>query len=495
MYQLNKLFKQFSHFFTGILLGQLFGLITFPILTRILTKEQYGILGLVTTTMLVAVAVAKAGLSDGVVRFYKEYSKLPEKRTVFSSTVFIRGVTLSGLTVFVYVLMFPIISKYLKINDKYIICFMIMAVYLFMRPLNIIVLYFLRVTDKTIFLNAIQLVDKMISVALSLFLLVFVVHDLYGYFIGLVLSEFIISIILFQWFLKRYKIVPAKISKELNLKILKFGIPLLFSELSFLLMSYADRYIIVALYGETVLGLYSVGYNLAMYIGNIIMFSLSYAIVPIYVEIYEKDGKEKTEDFLKKSMHYLIIAVIPMCLGYFAISKDLFITLASEKYSTASKFSPIILIGSFFWAMNSILNAGLYLKKKTLVILIIMVGATVMNIGMNLILLPRFGIMGAAATALITFVSATIITAHISFRYINVGIEIRQVLYYLIISLLMYYIVIQISTSIIWVNLILKIITGIIIIMVGIIYKENGILKRVKQIYGIDNLGIAKRIF
>lgn len=348
MSQLNKLLKQFSHFFAGILLGQLFGLITFPILTRILTKEEYGILGLVTTTMLVAVAIAKAGLADGVIRFYKEYNKNPEKATVFSSTVLIRGFILSGLTVLIYILIFPIISKYLKINDKYIICFMIMAIYLFMRPLNIIVMYFLRVNDKTIFLNAIQLVDKMISVGLSLFLLVFVVHELYGYFIGLVFSEFIIGIVLFQWFLKRYRIDPTKISKDLNLKILKFGIPLLFSELSFLLMSYADRYIIVALYGETVLGLYSVGYNLAMYIGNIIMFSLSYAIVPIYVEIYEKDGKEKTEDFLKKSMHYLIIAVIPMCLGYFAISKDLFITLASEKYSTAANFSPIILIGSFF---------------------------------------------------------------------------------------------------------------------------------------------------
>ena len=65
----RKFIKQFSHFFTGMVLGQLFGLITFPILTRVLTKEQYGILGLVSTTMLVGVAIGKAGLSDGVIRF------------------------------------------------------------------------------------------------------------------------------------------------------------------------------------------------------------------------------------------------------------------------------------------------------------------------------------------------------------------------------------------------------------------------------------------
>jgi peptidoglycan/xylan/chitin deacetylase (PgdA/CDA1 family) len=64
----KKFIKQFSHFLSGSILSQLFSFVTFPILTRVLTKEQYGILGLVTTTMLFAVAIAKAGLSDGIIR-------------------------------------------------------------------------------------------------------------------------------------------------------------------------------------------------------------------------------------------------------------------------------------------------------------------------------------------------------------------------------------------------------------------------------------------
>jgi len=69
----RKFLKQFSHFFSGMVIAQLFAFVTFPILSRVLTKEQFGILGLVPTTMLFAVAIAKAGLSDGVIRFYKEY--------------------------------------------------------------------------------------------------------------------------------------------------------------------------------------------------------------------------------------------------------------------------------------------------------------------------------------------------------------------------------------------------------------------------------------
>jgi O-antigen/teichoic acid export membrane protein len=83
MHPFRKFIKQFSHFFSGMIAAQLFSFITFPIFTRVLTEEQYGILGLVTTTMYFAVAFAKAGLSDGIIRFYNEYSKAPERKKYF----------------------------------------------------------------------------------------------------------------------------------------------------------------------------------------------------------------------------------------------------------------------------------------------------------------------------------------------------------------------------------------------------------------------------
>lgn len=117
-----------------MVIAQLFAFVTFPILTRVLTKEQYGILGLVTTTMLFAVAIAKAGLSDGVIRFYKEYSAAREKLETFSSTILIRGMIFSGLVSLFYLIFLLLIRKYLRINEGYIICFLIMALYLFIRP-------------------------------------------------------------------------------------------------------------------------------------------------------------------------------------------------------------------------------------------------------------------------------------------------------------------------------------------------------------------------
>lgn len=456
-----------------MVLAQMLGLITFPILTRVLTKEQYGILGLVTTTMLFAVAIAKAGLSEAIIRFYKECSEVPDKLVVFSSTVVTRGLILALFTALAYLIIFPVIIRGLRINDKYIVCFMIMGIYLFVRPLNIIVLNFLKVTGKTIFLNVINLIEKVISVALSLSLLTFIFHEIYGYFIGVILSELILSIFLFLWFFKNYKVVPSVVSKKLTLRFLKFGLPLLVSELCFLLLSYADRYMILAYIGEAALGVYSVGYNLAMYIANIIVTAISYAIVPMYVEIYESKGKEKTEEFLKTCTHYIFILIIPICFGYFAISKNLFITLASEKYAVAATFSPIILIASFLLAMNSIFNAGLYLKKRTDIILLIMLFGIIINIGLNVLLLPNFGIMGAAIATLVACLITTISTIALSYKYVSIGMDVKGILFYLVLSMIMFVVLRSIEIRVVYLDLVLKFLFGSFIVMVGLLYREK----------------------
>jgi len=326
-------------------------------------------------------------------------------------------------------------------------------------------------------MNVVGLVEKICSVGFSLFLLLYVFKVFYGYFVGLVVAEVVVSAVLFCWFFKHFRVKPIKVSKELNLKLIKFGAPLLLTELSFLLMSYADRYLIVAYLGEEALGLYSVGYNLAMYIGNIITFSLSYAIVPIYVEIYGAEGREKTEAFLKKSLQYLLMVIIPMWFGYVAISKDLFITLASEKYAMAARFSPLVLLAYMFLAVNTIFNAGLYLKKKTFIFFVISFSSIVLNLSMNLILLRRFGIISAAVTAATSCMVSTILVIWISRRFIAVRIDLKTFFYYLGVSVLMYLVVIQVETPWAWVNLALKFIIGTLIVMAGGVYKEYESLK------------------
>ncbi len=483
MASIKKLATSFSHFVGGSAISLLLGLITFPILTRLLSREDYGILGLVTTTIAIAVAFAKGGISDGIIRLYKEHTDTPERLSMFTSTVLTRSFILSLVVTAIYLLVLPYLNRRLGVNEKYLKCFMVMAVYLLVRPLNIIVLNYLRATGKTFFYNVITVSTKTISIVLALSMLIYLIQDLYGYFVGIALAEIIMGAVLFRWLFSNYQIVARKVSGELTLKLVKFGIPLLMSEFSYLILTYVDRYMLVAYHGEAILGLYSVGYNMASYLNDLVMFSLSYALIPLYVELYVKDGKEKTEEFLGKCLNYFFIGIIPLCAGYLAVSKDLIVTLASDKYADAAEFSPLILFGLVFLGMNTILYAGLYLQKKTLQILFINFAAASVNIVMNVILLPTYQATGAAIATLVACVTASILTVLLSYRYIAIKVNIKTIVYYLVLSSTMFLCINWINTPSEWINLLAKVALGVVIIVAGVLVRENEIRAYAKNIF------------
>jgi len=470
--------SRFSHFLSGNLLTKLLGFITLPVLTRLLTTEQYGILSLATTTIMLWVVFAKAGLSEGIFRYYRSYSETQEKLIEFSSTVLIRGLILSVLTFGVYFVMLFVFKEKLKIENEYVACFVIIAFFILIRPLDNIVSNLMIVTGKTIFLNVIGFMAKIVSFCLSLFFFFYIVKGIYGYLIGSLLSEVVLTIVLFYWFFKNYTIDVRKSSWPLAGKLIKFGAPLLLTELSYLLLSYADRYMIIAYRGEDALGIYSVGYNIAMYISDGLIFALSYTIVPIFVEMYEKKGRQETEAFLNKCMYYVLVSVIIMTFGYFPIARDLFTTLASNKYGDAAVFSPIILISNFILGLSTnMLNAGLYLEKKSVRILVNMLIALIINIILNVILIPQYGVIGAAIATLLACIALAILTIQSSFKYISYNkFDIKKLSYYVALSIIMVVIVTQINTAKDWVSLIAKVATGVVIVISGVLFQEKELL-------------------
>jgi O-antigen/teichoic acid export membrane protein len=272
------------------------------------------------------------------------------------------------------------------------------------------------------------------------------------------------------------------VSKDLTLKLIRFGAPLLLTEFSYLLLQYLDRFFIVSYLGSAELGIYSVGYNVAMYVSEMFVFSISYAITPIYVSLYEREGKEKTEAFINKCLYYLLMILIPMVFGYLAVAGEMIRGLASAKYAEAGVFSPIVLVGTLLIGLNTnILCAGLYLKKKTNTILLIMMFGVAVNILLNLFLIPRFGLLGAASATLIAGIVVVITTVLFSSKFIRLKVDLKSGLYYLLVSIVMYAILSTISAGTIWIDLAVKILVGILLIGIGVVVKEKGIFRRIKE--------------
>lgn len=483
MSSLRQFFVQFSHFFSGNVLTQLFGLVTFPILTRLLSVEQYGLFSLITTTMLIAIVPAKAGMPNGIIRFYSEYNDSTYNRTVFASTVCLSSFAFAIAATVFYNIVIWLAKWNGLIDSEYFTCFLIMSLFLLIRPLNIIVLNMMRVRGKTLQINITDLVEKILSTALSLLLFVFLIKEIYGFFIGIVMGHIFVAFSLWNWVIKNYDLRFSAISNPLFKSLMIFGFPLLLNEIGYILLSYADRYLIVLLIDEGALGIYSVGYNLAMYIGNAITIAVSYSIVPLYVSLFQKKGRKETEEFLSVSMNYLTIIIIPVCFGYYIISEDLFVLLASKKYVLAAEFSYLILVGNILIGLNSMLNAGLYLMKKSGTILIIMSISVIINVVINLILIPIYGILGASIATLIACIISSVLTVFLSFKYIYIRLNYKNICLHLILSVCMLFLINKLSFDTLWISLLSKILLGICIVSIGAILIENSIRYKIVLLF------------
>jgi len=475
---LKRFFINYSHFFTGQTIATLFGFISFPVFTRVLTQEEYGIMSLVATTMVLVVAFAKGGLSGGIVRFYAEYNESHEQRTLFSSTIFFQGLILSAVSVLIYLLALLFAPTVLGIKKTYVPYFMMMSVYVFIRPMNIIVLNVLQTSGKTIFFNVVAVIEKGCPIIFCVPMVLYIIGQFSGYFMGLVLAEGVVSLVLFVWFFATYEVDIKKVSGKLALDLIGFGLPLLLSEISYFFLTYVDRYLILSFQGEGALGLYSVGQNMAFYVFGIMMLSLTSSIVPLYVTTYRNEGREKTEEFLSKVTHYMLLLMIPAWFGYYAVSKDIFIAFASEKYAPAASISTIILLGSFCFGMNSLFSAGLFLQKKTRQMSAILFAGFVVNISANLLLLPKYGVLGSAIASLVGYIVVVTLMAILSNRYIAIKISGTHIFYYLILSAGMFFVLSYIETGSHWWNLIVKLTCGVMIVVPGVLYKEKEVLDK-----------------
>ena len=101
---------------------------------------------------------------------------------------------------------------------------------------------------------------------------------------------------------------------------------------------------------------------------------------------------------------------------------------------------------------------------------------------MNLVLLPIYGILGAAIATLVSCLVVTVLNALLSYKYILIRIDIKTIIYYLVFSILTVLVVKQIQTSAVWINLIAKIIAGTVIIVPVVMIREKEIFAYMRKI-------------
>lgn len=289
-----------------------------------------------------------------------------------------------------------------------------------------------------------------------------------GYFM---VANLVSSLIAFGVVCRTIEKFSFGIDVPLLKKILKFSIPLFIGGLAGVANDYLDRFFIQGLLPKEIkyseLGIYGATLKIT---AIMVIFTQMYrfAAEPIFL------AKLKTEDFKENNAIALNFFVIVTILIFLATTLyiDIFELLIAPEFRESINLVPILLISSAFSGI--LLNLSFWYKfaeKTNFAIIINSVGLTA-SVALNITLIPRIGVEGAAIAKLTSAVFMVIISFYFNQKYYPIPYKIGKMIGYMIVGAIIYFAGQYINID----NYILSFIAKGLLILIFIVYvaiKEN----------------------
>jgi O-antigen/teichoic acid export membrane protein len=208
-------------------------------------------------------------------------------------------------------------------------------------------------------------------------------------------------------------------------RMLLFGWPLIPGFIGAWIFGSADRYLLEHLSTTSELGLYSLGYKFASILSIVILGPFQIAWPAIFFP------KAKDEDallvFQRFTTYFMLLGCgLGLCL---VVGAEPAIRLMGPKeYWSAHIVVPVLVLSFLFGTggLQEIMNVSLYIKDKTGVIPAIIGVGAVTNIILNVLLIPRYGMMGSAIATMIGSIIMATLTYMAGSRYYKISIESRR---------------------------------------------------------------------
>jgi len=213
-------------------------------------------------------------------------------------------------------------------------------------------------------------------------------------------------------------------------------------------------------------GIYSVSYSISQYsiITPISLFFLSFN--PLSIIAWEKEGEKATKKFIVQGTRYFLLLCIPVVIGISVLRNLILSVLSTQDYYEGAKIIPLVALGVFFFGLMQIFDAGLCLQKKTYINMSSVTLSGILNLGLNFLLIPRYGYVAAALTTLISYAFLLFLMITMSRRFFVWEFPFKSLAKATFASGVMGIVVYHIGnnlTSSNLLNLILDIVTGVVV--------------------------------
>ncbi|WP_417492731.1 lipopolysaccharide biosynthesis protein [Maricaulis sp.] len=199
----------------------------------------------------------------------------------------------------------------------------------------------------------------------------------------------------------------------------KFGAPVSASLVFEQLLSVGDRFLIAAFLGQGAVGMYAAGYGLADRLLDIIFIWFGAAVWPLTIKALESEGAEAARDVAGRAAGLMALIAFPAAAGLALVAVPLTTIIIGENLrEQAAVILPwIALSGLMKGMMTYYFHEAFTLKRRTASMAAIMAAAALLNLGLNLVFIPIFGIAGAAAATVIAYFLSLLVCAWLGRKF------------------------------------------------------------------------------
>ncbi len=401
-----KKFKLFMENFLvygfGGIISKIVPLIMVPIVTRLMPDSTYyGLSDLSSTVMNFCQSFAVMGMYDAMYRLFFEREENEYKKRVCSTAFSFTLIT--SLTVFLFMVIFrKWIAGFFFGDIQYANLVYLTAMATLVGATNSIVCAPTRMQNKRkVFLVA-NTLSPVLSYSISIPLL------LAGYYlIALPLAAIISAITLeisfgimnHEWF--KFKYFDKKILKQL----LIIGIPLLPNFIIYWIFNSSDKVMITNMLGVAAAGIYSVGSKLGQ-VSQLIRTAFSGGWQFFAFSTMNDENQVKTNSLI---FEYLGVVSFVVTLFMCTFSELIFTILFTEEYYSAYIVAPYLFLAPLLQMLYQVAGNQFVIIKKTWPTMLVLSIGVVLNIFLNLCLIPMMGIEGAAIATLVGYIASDLI--------------------------------------------------------------------------------------
>jgi O-antigen/teichoic acid export membrane protein len=367
-------------------IAKLIAVALLPLYTRHLTRADYGAAEVLLATVVALSILVRLGIIEALLRFYFSYEDRRERDDVVRTSFAFLLLTSTAGALVAAAFAGPLSELVLDRRDTELMLIAVAGLWIFTNYELLMALF--RLDERARDFFTASLTNVLLTVALTVWLVVIRDEGARGLLVGNFAGTAIVMSGLLVVHRRRLALVP---SPALLRPMLRFGFPTMPAELSLYALNFIDRIMLVRFVGLAEAGLYSLAVKFSQVV-TVVVRAFNLAWPPLAYSIKDDDEARRTYAYI---VTYFLLLAATIVLALSLEARWVARALATPDFFESYKAVPLVSTGVTLYALYMVLVVVVGRVGRTEFNFPVTATAAAVNVGLNLALVPPYGLVGA----------------------------------------------------------------------------------------------------